>query len=165
MFRQVIVFVFFLSCIVSAFGQSGAVIDSLRKQSQVLSSPEYKANVYNQLAWEFRDTRPDSALYYTTQALKIAKEFGYSRPQIQAYNYMGVAYRNLSVFSKAFEMYLEALRLSELYDDLEQRGYTLINLGNLYLYQTNFQGAINYFIQALDQAQSLGNRRMQAYCF
>ena len=78
---------------------------------------------------------------------------------------MGVAYRNLSVYSKAFEKYLEALHMAEEIGDEEQRGYALINLGNLYLFQTNFEGAARYFIQALDQAQSLGDKRMQGYCF
>ncbi len=86
--------------------------------------------------------------------------------EIQSINYVGVAYRNLSNFSKAFEKYLEALKLSEEAGNGEQRGYSLINLGNLYLYQTNFHGAIKYFIfRHSDQAQSLADKRMVAYCF
>ncbi|MDH5608182.1 MAG: tetratricopeptide repeat protein, partial [Cyclobacteriaceae bacterium] len=139
-------------------------IDSLRKAVTTPVGVQEKAELYNALAWEYRDTHPDSALYFTKQALRLARENKLRRQEVQALNYMGVAYRNLSVYSKAFEMYLEALRLSEQYQDDEQRGYTLINLGNLYIFQTNFQGAIQYFVKALDQAQALGDRRMQAYC-
>ena len=140
-------------------------IDSLRTLLKDDLSEIDQADILNQLAWEYRDIRPDSSLYFTNRALRIAQSNNLKRQEIQALNYMGISYRNLSVYSKAFEMYIEALRLSEDYKDQEQRGYTLINLGNLYLFQTNFQGAINYFIQALDQAQSLGDRRMQGYCF
>lgn len=140
-------------------------IDSLRKKIDRTSSLEEKVKVFNQLGWEYRDLRPDSSLFFTNQAYKLAEQLGLNHDMIQSINYMGVAYRNLGVYSKAFEKYLEALKLAEEYQNDEQRGYALINLGNLYLFQRNFQGAIRYFIQALDQAQTLGNRRMQAYCF
>lgn len=143
--------------------------DSLRNTLKVQryqpGSEREVVDTQNAIAWSYRDTHPDSALYYANMALKMAKEHGFTDLEIQATNYVGVAYRNLSNFSKAFEKYLEALRLSEEHGNDEQRGYSLINLGNLYLYQTNFQGAISYFMQALDQAQSLADRRMVAYCF
>jgi signal transduction histidine kinase/CheY-like chemotaxis protein len=161
--RSVLIFVLLVfSGLVSLASES---IEALRKKLDTLAHPREIAIVYNELAWEYRDIRPDSALYYSNQALRISKNNNFHHLEVQSINYMGVAYRNLSVYSKAFEMYLEALRLSEEYDDQEQRGYTLINIGNLYLYQSNFQGAVNYFIQALDQAQTLGDRRMQAYCY
>ncbi|MEQ8240657.1 MAG: response regulator, partial [Cyclobacteriaceae bacterium] len=133
----------------------------------LISSPEYKDIIENNLAqaWDLRDVRPDSALYYANIAQRLAMEHGMMHLHIKAINYVGIAHRNLSNYSKAFERYLEALQLSEEHEDSEQRGYALINLGNLYLYQTNYQGAIRYFIQGLDQAQSLANKRMVGYCY
>ncbi|WP_258104343.1 response regulator [Marinoscillum sp. MHG1-6] len=144
-----------------------AEMDSLRKVIDTLSEENYELHIAlnMELAWTIRDVRPDSALYYANSALKLANEHGLIHQKIQATNYIGVAYRNLSNYSKAFEKYLEALNLAEDNGDREQMGYSLINLGNLYLFQTNFQGAIRYFIQALDQAQLLANRRMVAYCY
>lgn len=146
---------------------AGNQVDSLKRQLNILGISAYAGLVktHNQLAWEYRDIRPDSALYHANQALRLARDHGLIFAEIQSLNYVGVAYRNLSNFSKAFEKYLEALKLAEERGDNEQRGYSLINLGNLYWYQTNFQGAIKYFIQALDQAQALANKRMVAYCF
>ena len=141
--------------------------DSLNKELNQLIEADYLAQikVHSALAWEYRDNRPDSALYHANIAFKLAVEHNETHFEIQALNYIGVAYRNLGNFTKAFEKYLEALRKAEDFGDKEQRGYSLINLGNLYLYQTNYDGAIKYFIQALDQAQSLANKRMVAYCF
>lgn len=142
-------------------------VDSLRaKLSHTADSETRELTIINNaLAWEYRDIRPDSALFFANRALRLSREHAYPDLEIQAINYIGVAYRNLSNFSKAFEKYLEALKLAEDRKNSEQRGYSLINLGNLYLYQTNFQGAIKYFIQALDQAQALADNRMVAYCF
>ena len=151
----------------SALADENQVVDSLHQELRQLSDGDLKKRVQinNALAWEYRDVRPDSSLFFANKALKISKENGFLDDEIQSINYIGVAYRNLSNFSKAFEKYLEALKLAEDRSNGEQRGYSLINLGNLYLYQTNFQGAIKYFIQALDQAQSLADKRMVGYCF
>ncbi len=156
-----------LLVISSASGEAIYLLDSLHKALISIpdSSTREVAEIYNALAWNHRDLRPDSSLYYANKALRLSKKYGFTNLEIQSINYIGVAYRNLSSFSKAFEKYLEALKLSEEHENDEQRGYSLINLGNLYLYQTNFQGAINYFIQALDQAKSLANERMVGYCF
>ncbi|MEQ8472257.1 MAG: response regulator [Marinoscillum sp.] len=141
--------------------------DSLRQVLSLTDEGDYEAliNLNNALAWAYRDTRPDSALYHANKALRLSRQHDFKDLEIQSINYVGVAYRNLSNFSKAFEKYLEALKLSEERKNQEQRGYSLINLGNLYLYQTNFQGAIKYFIQGLDQAQALADKRMVGYCF
>lgn len=140
-------------------------IDSLRSEIISTSDPELLTRLHNAIAWDYRDVRADSALFHANKAYKLAQEHGFDHLSVQALNYMGVAYRNLSIYSKAFEKYLEALSMAERIGDEEQRGYALINVGNLYLFQTNYDGAIRYFIQALDQAQSLGNKRMQGYCF
>ncbi len=142
-----------------------SVADSLRAELAKTDDLEISSQIYNQLAWEYRDASPDSSLFFANKSIKISKSLGLLHLQIEAINFMGVAYRNLSMYSNAFEKYLEALRLAEEHGDEEQRGYTLINLGNLFWYQTNFKDAISYFIQALDQARSLGDRRMQAYCY
>ena len=145
----------------SAAGQIG----ELKQKLEQAGDPEEQAKLHNELAWDYRDIRSDSALYHATKAYGLAADLGLEHEMVQALNYMGVAYRNLSVYSKAFEKYLEALKLAEDIGDQEQRGYALINIGNLYLFQRNFGGAVRYFIQALDQAQELGDKRMQGYCF
>lgn len=166
-FRILTMHVVMLSFSVLCNAQEDQAIDSLHKEINRLSTSNLLdlVKLNNALAWEYRDARPDSSLYYANQALRISKQEGFEDLEIQSINYIGVAYRNLSNFSKAFEKYLEALKLSEERSNGEQRGYSLINLGNLYLFQTNFQGAIKYFIQALDQAQSLADKRMVGYCF
>ncbi|MBV6644847.1 MAG: response regulator [Cyclobacteriaceae bacterium] len=151
----------FLFAAVSASGSIDSLKAALAASTEIID----QIKTQNAIAWKLRDTRPDSALFYATKARKVAKEHGFIHDEIQAVNYIGIAYRNIGVYSKAFEKYLEALRMAEQHEDNEQKGYALINLGNLYLFQTNFQGAVSYFIQALDEARTMGDRRMQGYCY
>ena len=127
-------YIFSILCIALSSQVSAQKIDSL---FQVLKRSNLNdkdiVETYSALAWEFRNSRPDSTLYFANQAIVIAREEGFLKEQIQATNYLGVAYRNLSLYSKSLEMYLLALELSEMSRNQEQRGYSLINIANFNL--------------------------------
>jgi len=144
----------------------GQDIDSLFRQ---LSQPSLKSkervDTYSQLAWKFRDIRPDSTVYFANQAVKIATEADLAHETIKATNYLGVGYRNLSMYTQAMDMYLKALSLAEQTGDTEQQGYALINIANLNLFQKDFSEAREYLFKALDKAQVLEDKNMQAYVY
>jgi signal transduction histidine kinase/DNA-binding response OmpR family regulator len=60
---------------------------------------------------------------------------------------------------------MSAYRKSVDSDQSEQQGYSLINLGNLSIYQSDFQGALAYFLDALKTAEQLTDSTMMAYCY
>ncbi len=141
-------------------------LDSLYKELNMPGIDDHsKTEILLNLAWEFRDIRPDSTLYFGNEALRLAQEIDDTHLIIQANNYLGVAYRNLSLYSKSLSKYLLAIRQAEEYEDFEQRGYALINIANLYLFQKDYTEAKNYLVQALDQAQQLANYSMMGYCY
>ncbi len=140
-------------------------IDSLRRALQRTTDPLQQVRTHNALAWDLRDIRPDSSLYHAINAVRMADELGFVHEAIEGTNYMGVAHRNLSNYSEAFEFYLEALRRAQEHDDGEQIGYSLINIGNLHWFQTNYKEAVSFFERALKQAEDLGNERMRGYCY
>ena len=145
---------------------SSQKLDSLHRELSKQSLEEKRRiEIYAALAWEYRDNQPDSTLYFANRALRLAQENDLVDLEMQATNYLGVAYRNLGMYSKSLEMYLEALDLSEEFNNGEQRGYSLINIANLHLFQKDYLEARNYLINALDQAQELANPTMQSYCY
>ncbi len=139
-------------------------IDSLR---DILPNRQgtFKVDIYNQLSWEYRNSIPDSSIYFGTKANVLSKSINYSQGEIQSLNFLGVAERNKSHYSDAFEYFLKALQASEDAQNIEQKGYALINIGNIYIYQTNFVGAIQYFEKAIEPAVLLNNESMEAYCY
>ena len=139
-------------------------IDSLRSVLESVDGQK-RANVLNQLSWEYRNLNSDSCLYFANAANQHSHQISYTDGIIQSLNYLGIAYRNKSEYSKAFEYFMEALKSAENVENLEQIGYSNINIGNIYIYQTNYEGAINYFERALESAISLDDKNMMAYCF
>ena len=145
---------------------SGQSIDSLYRELQRDTlDKENRAEIYAALAWEYRDNHPDSTLFLANRALGIAQANDFIDLEIFSTNYLGVAYRNLGLYSKSLEMYLKALDMSEEHGNEEQRGYSLINIANLHLFQKDYLEARRYLINALDQAQELANPKMQGYCY
>ncbi len=140
-------------------------LDSLYHDLNKNPTGKKLVDVYTKLAWEHRDSRPDSTLYYANLAKRLADDRGFSDEEIQATNYLGVAYRNLGMYSKSLELYMSALKMSEENSNGEQRGYSLINIANLHLFQKDYMEARNYLIRALDQAQELANPTMQSYSY
>ncbi len=124
------------------------------------------ANYYNDVAWDYRNSFPDSTIFYANKALKIAQDDQNLLEELRAYNILGIAERNKSNFTKAFEFYMEVVKGSE--DNPlanQQRGFGLINIGNLYIYQSNYDEAFDYFERALVLADSINDMPMKGFVY
>ncbi|MDW3210349.1 MAG: tetratricopeptide repeat-containing sensor histidine kinase [Reichenbachiella sp.] len=139
-------------------------IDSLKSLS-ITSSDSTLVDIYNQISWGYRNIDIDSSIHFAQQALWLSREMSYLNGINHSLNYLGIAYRNRSNYSKALELFFEALKSSEYSKDLQEISYTLINIGNIYIFQTNYQGAIDYFQRALENAKIINDGNIMAYCY
>jgi len=138
-------------------------IDSLRK---IVANHQDTAlvDIFNELSWNYRNINIDSSLAYAERAFALSKVLDYANGTNHSLNFMGIAYRNKSHYSKALELFFAALKSSEASKDLTEISYTLINIGNIYLYQTNFDGALIYFERSLKNARKIDDLNLIAYC-
>lgn len=141
-----------------------ATIDSLKSLTHN-SRDSSLIDLYNQISWDYRNIDIDSSIHFAQKALSLSRETNYLNGINHSLNYLGIAYRNRSNYSKALELFFEALKSSEYSKDLEEISYTLINIGNIYIFQTNFKGAIDYFQRALENAKIINNQNIIAYCY
>lgn len=123
------------------------------------------ADIYNDISWNYRNIDIDSSMHFANRALSLSRKINYLNGINHSLNYLGIAERNRSNYSKALELFFEALKSSEYSKDLEEISYTLINIGNIYIFQTNYTGAIDYFQRALENAQMIENKNIMAYCY
>lgn len=165
-------FIFLLSFVLSV-GTSSHAYQNQRPISQI-DSLKYLLNqttdsalvdVYNSISWNYRNINIDSSLLFAQKALDLSNSINYLNGKNHSLNYLGIAYRNRSNYSKALELFFEALKSSEYSRDLEEISYTLINIGNIYIFQTNFEGALDYFQRALENAKMIDNDNIIAYCY
>jgi signal transduction histidine kinase len=139
-------FLLFILLSQSAFPQTKA-IDSLRtKLSQV--SGTQKVDVLNQLAYEFISRDNQKAMSYCDDALALGIQLGYQRGIGRAYTYRGV-YEYLSAeFSNGRSSLKQGLEYAIKSNDVENQGYTLMQIGNSYLDQPNLDSAEYFYFKS-----------------
>ena len=160
----IIIVIAFLNTFSLVISQDNTPIDSLKNLLNQLDE-QAKVDVYLQLCWKLRNSKPESAIKYGKQAINLADEINYQLGNVKAYSFTGVAYRNTGNFSEAFDFYFKGLELAKKYNILEQQGYAYLNLGNLYLYQKNHIEAIINIKNALGIANTISNKEMVSYCY
>lgn len=141
------------------------LIGTAQSFSQSIKNDSLLVIKLNNDAWRLRNTHPDSTVIYAEEAVSIAMINGMRNEQIRGLNYVGVGQRNMGNYALASTYYMAALRASDQYSNLRQKGYTLINFGNLYIYQKDYYQAIQYTQDALEIAKEIDNQDMIAYCY
>ncbi|HEV8513512.1 MAG TPA: tetratricopeptide repeat protein [Cyclobacteriaceae bacterium] len=140
-------FLFVLSVIThSIFGQS-RLIDSLTQQLSKVEGKE-KVDLLNRLTFEYISKDNDKAKQYSDQALSLSSELGYERGAGVAYTYKGVFEYLSGEFSDGRTSLREGLRLATKTKDVQNQGYTLIQLGNTYLNQALIDSSLTFFNKA-----------------
>ncbi len=102
-----------------------------------------------EFCWKNRSKIPTLALKSGQEAFKIAQNISDFKRQAEALNKIGVVYRNLNNYDKAFEVYNKALRISEKIGDSIQTAFSLNNIGGIYRLQGNYNEALTYILPAL----------------
>jgi signal transduction histidine kinase/Tfp pilus assembly protein PilF len=130
--------------------QNITVIDSLKNNLSV-TSPSAIIQTYNQIAWEYRKSYPDSTVFYSQKAIELSK----TSPElvgeiVKSLNLKGVGHFYAGENIKAFEYYQQAKDSALLYGDSLQYGYSLNNIGRLFFNQGNYVAAYDNFFRALE---------------
>src|SRR6056297_1178584 len=136
-----------------SFGNNNQEIDSLYKLLGT-THDSLKADVFNDLSWELRNSEPGKSIEYGLKAIDLAQKYNDYDNYIKAHSFVGVAYRILGKYSEALDYYFKGLELSKKYDAKEQEAYSYINIGNLYIYQEYYNIAIENLLKAKEIAEN-----------
>ncbi len=71
-----------------------------------------------------------------------------------------VLYNKLGAYNDAFDIQLKGLKIFEELGDLKGQAYSMINLGNVLVYQEQYAEALDYY----RRAQSLAEKSNDSYC-
>ncbi len=145
-------FLLILYCLIFSqllHGQNITTIDSLKGQ---LSNDNLLQNlkIFNQIAWEYRKSYPDSTIYYSQKSIDIASNQEFSKFITQPLNFMGVGYYYKGDNLNAYQFYIRARDSALVIGDSLQYAHSLNNLGRLYFNQGNYVTAYNYFFRGLN---------------
>ena len=109
-----------------------------------------EANRLHQLGWSFRNSNPDSLLYYGEKELQLAQTINYDLGIANASTLIAIFYQHKTNYPKSLDYYSQALSVFEKINSEPQIASALTNIGNIYFRQSEYTKALRFFNQALD---------------
>ena len=109
-----------------------------------------EANRLHQLGWSFRNSNPDSLLYYGEKELQLAQTINYDLGIANANTLIAIFYQYETNYPKSLDYYNQALSVFEEINSKPQIASALTNIGNIYFKQSAYTKALWFFNQALD---------------
>lgn len=131
-----------------ALGNAQTTLDSLLKVSQKQQKDVLVATL-NEISWEYKNSKPDSALYYAKKALKISESFNYSNGVASSYNSMAGVFESQGKLDSAKAYHFKSLKIKETNQDSVGIADSYNNLGIVYDQMANYSVALTYYFKAL----------------
>ncbi|UWX55130.1 tetratricopeptide repeat protein [Maribacter litopenaei] len=122
-------------------------------KNEVAALIDEAPRTYERIDSFLRSSRKDTVLMKFV--IEQAKKNQYPDAEIYALNHLGRAYRDISNYPKALDLFQEALRLSIEADNLEFRIYSLNMISVVYRRTEAVKSALDYSQEALELAETI----------
>jgi tetratricopeptide (TPR) repeat protein/serine phosphatase RsbU (regulator of sigma subunit) len=117
---------------------------------------------FNDIAWAFLYTNPDSAYLLGQEELERAREKKYKKWEAKALNTIGASFQVKGDFLKAIDFYQKSLKIREQLGDKHGVSASLSNIGSIYLNIGELKKALEYFERSLPLFIEIGNKQGEA---
>ncbi len=111
------------------------------------------------LGLQYRNTNPDSCVYYCEKALALAKQIRFKRGEAYAITTIGLAMREKGDLPKALELQIQALQIAEPNNYAIEAAFCLRRIGLVYMDINNYPLCLHYLYQALNKQESVQYKR------
>lgn len=124
-------------------------------------------DVLNQQAAALRSEKPQEALPFALEALKLSQSgpfaaTSYTQGVAESLTNLAFAYNRLGKREQAFSWAMDALDLYESHKELTIPPTIYLTLGSIYMALSEYAEALTYYYRALDQAQQQEDRYHEA---
>ncbi|MBS1646558.1 MAG: tetratricopeptide repeat protein [Bacteroidetes bacterium] len=153
----------------------GKKIDSLFNALAASTHDTTRFNAYIEIGNFFQNNNPDTAIYFHTQAQKIAEKLAGDDGEIKkskAYKQIGIDFYIKSEFSRAIESHQKSLALAEKhvnnknqniqYKAKKIQAENFGHIGYVYYAQDNYIKILDYYFKALKINEEIGNKKGQS---
>ena len=155
---KIFLFVFIFCSAFNSFSQDQSKIDSLINELKTAIEDTSKIKLYLKIGKQYRNTIPDTALFYYQKALNIAQSQKKQKTTANIYIKIGIVCWKKGDYQQAIDYYQKALKI---YSDIEDKvgiSRCLGNLGLIHDNQGNYDKALEYYQKALKISEELGKK-------
>lgn len=140
------------------FGQKEgqSMVDSILKVLPTTKQDTQRVSLLNELSYSYQYINPEKGLKYGQEALQLAKKLNWANGIGTAYKNIGNNYSVNSDFKKAHSAFEKSLKSGA---DKKVRSYTVLSIGVVYTYQSNYSKAQEYNFQALKMLEEINDQK------
>lgn len=150
-------FLLFLSA-KDCFTQNQKIADSLKHQLHLSNDDSLKSLLMGRIGYYLHDIKPDSALYYATEGLKLGKQINYQKGVGACYYAIAYYYWINGLYRKSLDFALQSLKISETYsEDLSTLADNYLLIGNIYAYTPDLLNAKLFYKKTLLIREKIGD--------
>jgi tetratricopeptide (TPR) repeat protein len=148
-----------IACIINkVHADSNTKLDSLKKVLVTAKDDTSKVMLLADIAYAYRNAKPDTSILYAQQALKLSESLNYARGEARSLIDIANIIENYN-FPKALETYLKALQICEQIGDQSLISAALGNIGVLYYDQGDYRKALEYNFKSMAIDAGMNNER------
>jgi PAS domain S-box-containing protein len=140
-------------------------IDSLRGALKKANERSTRFDVLKELSFEYRQSKPDSSLYFGLTAIELGNQLGDESKLAEVYNFVGLAHLYKGELSRSFDNYQSALGIAEASKNQVQIGHSNNNLGRLFLQMGDEEQSRHYFLIAQRAFEKTNDSRALSYLY
>jgi serine phosphatase RsbU (regulator of sigma subunit)/Tfp pilus assembly protein PilF len=142
-----------------ALPQNQHLIDSLKNVITVTKYDTNRVKLFLEIGEQYRNTIPDTALYYYQEALEIAENIEAKELIAKTLIRIGSSRQLYDSRDKAIEYLERALKISEEIGDKEKITSCYVNIGSIIHDQGSYDKAIEYYLKALETAKEINFKK------
>jgi tetratricopeptide (TPR) repeat protein len=122
--------------------------DSVQHLSLSAKEDSNKVKRLLELSNDNKHSRPDSALLFARQALRLSRKLSFKRGEAMSLSSLALGYLYANNRPKALENYLKALKINEELNDVAGIAFSLHNIGLCYSDQQEYTLALTYLYKS-----------------
>ena len=129
--------------------------DSLKHLLTITTEDTARVITTIDMALQFRNTRPDSTIYYCEQALALARKIRFKRGEAYALTTTGLALREKGELPQSLELQLQALQMAESNNYPIEAAFCYRRIGLVYMDIQDYPTCLHYLYMALHKQESI----------
>jgi signal transduction histidine kinase len=155
--KIIFIFIFF-----TLYGEGFAqnkLTDSLKHLLIITKEDTSRVMTTIDMALQYRNTNPDSAIYYCDQALTLTRKIKFKRGEAYALTTMGLAMREKGELPKSLQLQIQALQIAESNNYTIEEAFCLRRIGLVYMDLNDYPICLHYLYLALQKQEKVQYKR------
>jgi two-component system NtrC family sensor kinase len=136
--------------------------EELKRQLAASHDDTARVLLMADLGLQFKNTNPDSTVYYGQKALTLAEQIKFLRGEAHAINTIALAMREKGELPKALELSMKAYQIGLANNYVYETAASVRRIGHVYMDLKEYRTSLKYLQRALQLSESIQHKRGMA---